>query len=89
MKEQFNYQEYQKRLDRQEFITRVNQVLSGELDETSILTKDPKEIEQWLAEDLGERTKELTVENLRGVQHNEEGNVANSDFEVIIKKKSE
>ena len=89
MKEQFNYEKYQKRLERQEFITRVNQVLSGELDETSILTKDPKEIEQWLAEDLGERAKELTVENLRGVQHDEEGNVANSDFEVIIKKKSE
>ncbi|OQX50851.1 hypothetical protein B5M47_02830 [candidate division CPR3 bacterium 4484_211] len=67
MKEQFNYQEYQKLLDRQEFIMRVKQVLSGELDETSVLTKDPKEIKQWLVEDLGERAEELTVENLRGV----------------------
>lgn len=89
MNEQFNLREYQQGLDRQKFITRVKEVLSGKLNETSILTKNPGEIEQWLAEDLGDEAKKLTVENLRGVQYDDEGKVSNSDFEVIIKRKNE
>jgi len=89
MNEYFNQREYQKGLDRRKFITKVNKVLTGELDETSFLTKNPDEIEQWLTEDLGDEKKKLTIENLRGVQYDDKGNVANSDFEVIVKRKNE
>jgi len=89
MEEQFNPIEYQKDLDRQNFITNVRQVLSGMLDQASILTKNPDEVRRWLTEDFGEEAKELTVDNLRGVQYDNNGDVANSDFEVIVKRRNE
>ena len=87
MKEQFDHREYSKEENKQKFLSNVRKVLEGEVKETSLSTKDPDELKEWIKEEFGKDAEKLTIKNLRGVQYGDKGDVVDSDYEVIIEKR--